>query len=236
MLLELHNLGFVLGTESKLDPGIPTYSIFPPSYTVFRKDRNAHGGGVFHAIKSDLACIEEDGFNENSCEILWSSIKMSNCRTLYLSLFYRPPNSPIEILDQLGDSINQVFIKVSNHPNIIIGGDFNLGDIDWNHEVPNANNPATASQHNKFLQLMADFSLTQHIKTAMRPASEKILDLLLCTYPNSISHVSSSTGLSDHLIVNFKINLKATRFSKPPHNYSLFVQESKLCWPKWIYS
>lgn len=81
-LLELHNPDFVLGTESKLDPGIPTYSIFPPSYTVFRKDRNAHGGGVLHAIKSDLACMEEDGFNGNFCEILWSSTKMTNYKTL----------------------------------------------------------------------------------------------------------------------------------------------------------
>lgn len=115
-----------------------------------------------------------------------------------------------------------MFIKLSNHPNIIIGGDFNQGDIDWNREVPNANNPATTSQHNEFLQLMDDFSLTQHFKTVTRPASEKILDLLLSTYPNSISHVSSSTGLSDHLNVYFEINLKATRFSKPPHRAYLY--------------
>jgi len=188
-LLELHNPDFVLGTESKLHPGVPTYSIFPPTYTVIRKDRNAYGGGVFHAIKSDLACIEEDELNGNTCEILWSSIKMVNCKTLYLLSFYRPPNSSTEILDHLGDSINQVFTKVSNHPNMVIGGDFNLGDIDWSREIPIANNLTTASQHNKFLHLMDDFSLTQHIKAPMRPVSEKTLDLLLSTYPNSISGV-----------------------------------------------
>ena len=40
VLLELHNPDFVLGTESKLHPGVPTYSIFPPTYTVVRKERN----------------------------------------------------------------------------------------------------------------------------------------------------------------------------------------------------
>ena len=52
-LIELHHPDFVLGTESKLHPGIPTYSIFPSTYTVFRKDRNGYGGGVFQAMKSD---------------------------------------------------------------------------------------------------------------------------------------------------------------------------------------
>lgn len=115
-----------------------------------------------------------------------------------------------------------MFTKVSNHPNIVIGGDFNLGDIDWSREIPIANNPTTASQHNKFLHLMDDFSLIQHVKAPTRPVSEKTLDLLLSTYPNSISGVSTSSGLSDHDIVSFEINLKATRFSKSPHRVYLY--------------
>ena len=147
---------------------------------------------------------------------------MANCKTLYLSSFFRPPNSSTEIRDHLGDSIDQVFTKVSNHPNIVIGGDFNLGDIDWSREIPIANNPTTGSQHNKFLHLMDDFSLTQHVKASTRPASEKTLDLLLSTYPNSISGVSTFSGLRDHDIINFEINLKATRFSKSSHRVYLY--------------
>lgn len=143
-LLELHDPDFVLGTESKLHPGIPTYPIFPPAYTVFRKDRNGYGGGVFQAIKFDL---------------------------------------------------------VPNHPNIVIQGDFNLGDLNWDLEIPTITNPATTSQHNKFLNLMDDYSLTQHVKVTTTPDSEKTLDLLLTTYPNSISGVCTSDGLSDPVVV-----------------------------------
>ena len=46
-LLELHNPDFVLATESKLHPGVPTYSIFQPTYTVFIKDRNAYSEEFF---------------------------------------------------------------------------------------------------------------------------------------------------------------------------------------------
>ena len=104
------------------------------------------------AIKSDLASIEEPNFNVDGCEALWSSLKIANRKTLYISSFYRPPNSSTEILDHLDDSLNNVFLRVPNHPNIIMGGDFNLGDIDWNQEIPSTTNPATASQHNKFMQ------------------------------------------------------------------------------------
>ena len=33
------------------------------------------------------------------------------------------------------------------------GGDFNLGDIDWNQDIPSSTNPTTAAQHNKFMHI-----------------------------------------------------------------------------------
>ena len=60
------------------------------------------------------------------------------------------------------------------------------------------------------------------MKASTRSASEKTLDLLVSTYPNSVSGVSTSCGLSDHDIVNFEIKLKATRFSKSSHRIYLY--------------
>lgn len=176
----------------------------------------------FTAIKSDLASIEESNFNVNDREVLWSSLRIANRKTLYISSFYRPPNSSTEILDHLSDSLNNVFTCVPNHPNIIMGGDFNLGDIDWNQEIPSTTNPATKSQHNKFMHILDDYSLSQHVKVPTRPASGKTLDLLLSTYPNSVSNVSTSPGLSDHLAVTFEINLKPHRSTKPPHKVYVY--------------
>ena len=39
-------------------------------------------------------------------EALWSSLKIANRKTLYISSFYRPPNSSTEILDHSDDSLN----------------------------------------------------------------------------------------------------------------------------------
>ena len=45
-LLDFHMPEIVLGCNSKLNKAVPTYSVFLPNYTVFRKDCDCHGGGV----------------------------------------------------------------------------------------------------------------------------------------------------------------------------------------------
>ncbi|PFX13965.1 putative RNA-directed DNA polymerase from transposon X-element [Stylophora pistillata] len=77
-LLDLYNPDVILGTESKRCLEVSTYSIFPQNYTVFRRDRNRLGGGVFLAIKSDLVCIEEPDLEVESFEIVWTSLKLTN--------------------------------------------------------------------------------------------------------------------------------------------------------------
>ena len=92
-----------------------------------------------------MACVEEFDFSVDDCEIIWTPLKLTNCqpncltkKTLYLSSHYRPPNSSSDSLDRLSEFIRRVFAKVPNHPNIVIGGDFNLGDIDWDMAVTNS--------------------------------------------------------------------------------------------------
>lgn len=222
-LLDLQKPYFVLGTESKLCPDISSYSIFPPDYTILRKDRNRFGGGVFPAIKSDLACVEEFDLAVDDCEIIWTSLRLANCKILYLSSYYRPPKSSTDSLDLFSESVRRVFAKVSNHRNIIIGGDFNLGDISWDAatSIPTPSYLATASIHHTFLQILDDYSLSQHVNVPTRPAYGKTLDLLLSTFPNSVGDLSTTTGLIDQLAVIFEINLKPTNTSKPPHKVYL---------------
>ena len=62
-------------------------------------------------------------------------------------------------------------------------------------------NPSTASRHQKFLQVIDDYSLSQHVKASTRPISGRVLDLLLSTYSNYIGDTSNDSGLSDHLAV-----------------------------------
>ena len=37
---------------------MPSYSLFPDNFTVYRKDRDQHGGGVFVATKDKLISVD----------------------------------------------------------------------------------------------------------------------------------------------------------------------------------
>ena len=59
-MIDLHQLDVILGSESKIaDSSVPTCSIFPDSYEIYRKDRSLSGGGVFIAVKKSLIAEEE---------------------------------------------------------------------------------------------------------------------------------------------------------------------------------
>ena len=206
VLLDFHKPDIILHCEPKLDCKVPTFSVFPPTYSMFRKDRNriGRGGWVFQAIKSEIVCKEMPNFGKD-CEILWSSVKIGNCKTLHLASCY---NSPQDVLEQFSDSFYCVFESSYHHPNIITAGEFNLGDIDWSAEVPFANNSVLppSALHNRL-----------HVKCVTRPTSGKTLDLLFTSYPNVISDVHTIPVISDHLTILFQINVKASRSFKPPH-------------------
>ena len=74
--VEQHNPDIIFGCESKLDEGIPTYSVFTENYEVYRKDRTANGGGVFLAIRSDIVAVDRPQFDSDA-EITWASIEFA---------------------------------------------------------------------------------------------------------------------------------------------------------------
>ena len=56
--LDIHRPDVVLGCESKLCNSMCSYEFFPRNYTVFRKDRNVNGGGVFVATSDRIISYE----------------------------------------------------------------------------------------------------------------------------------------------------------------------------------
>ena len=79
--------------------------------------------------------------------------------------------------------------------------------------------------HNRLLLITEDFSLTQHVKCVTCPTSGKTLDLLFSSYPNVISDVHTMPGMSDHLVMLFQIDVKASRSFKPPHKIFYYKRE-----------
>ena len=102
-------------------------------YNLFRCDRlNKKGGGVLLYVRSDLNCIELNFQCETQgIESVW--IKLTNLKNRHLVLgnVYRPPNCSIEQDVMLCNLIREA----CQNNEVIIMGDFNFPNIDWNNNV-----------------------------------------------------------------------------------------------------
>ena len=122
----------ILGTESWLNSNILDSEVFPGNFNVIRKDRpdGRASGGVFIASRNDLILTHRPDFDAD-CEVVWAQLQTRGAKPVFIGCYYRPPNDGALSLDELDLSISRVF-KNNASPNIWLGGDFNLGDIDWN--------------------------------------------------------------------------------------------------------
>ena len=218
--VEHHDPDIIFGCESKISPEKATYSIFPQNYTIYRKDRDSNGGGVFLAVKDTLICADIPDLNSN-CEVVWASLQFSNSKPLYIASYYGPQVNKTKAIEELANSLSSIFSKQkSKLPHVIIGGDYNFPDIDW--DTWNTTNPRTASVHRSFLQFLLENSLSQLVNVVTRPISNSKLDLIVTTNPQLISSIEAKPGISDHNIVIFDINMKPKLQFKPPRKIFTF--------------
>ena len=194
----------ILGTESWLDSSITDSEVFPTNYNVYRKDRNTHGGGVFMAVKK---CYNSSALPETdtNCEIIWAKVELEQTTDMYVSSFYRPPNTNLDYFDNFSESL-QKLPQTSLDKVKILGGDFNLPDISWQSQSVKPGGKHT-NISKQLLQCTADESLTQ---LQLEPTRDQnILDLYFTNRPGLAKHTQTLPGISDHDIVLVDTELKA---------------------------
>jgi hypothetical protein len=129
------NIGanIVIGTESWFTGYHQSNEFFPDRYNVFRRDRHkGKGGGVFIFVDKMLQCLVPEEINTGDCEMLWVQISVTGVNNLYVGAFYRPPNmDQPEYLSHLDTSLS----RIPDGARIWMGGEFNLGDIDWENNI-----------------------------------------------------------------------------------------------------
>ena len=183
----------ILGTESWLDKSVSTNEIFPPGYKIFRRDRitsTQGGGGVFIAVKEnyDVSLLPD---TVTDTELLWAKVHFEKSKSLILESFYRPPGSKIKKMEEFSRSLD--LLPKNSNQTIILGGDFNLPDIDWENSLvlPSATNKG---QCEHLLSSLGDHALTQVQKEPTR--DKNILDLCITNKPGLIKSSRSVPGIS----------------------------------------
>ena len=181
------NPDIVCIVESWLCSDISVSEISVPGYQIIRLDRNRHGGGVLFYLKNIFVC-QILPFS-NSLEIL--SIVIGNGHgKVCISLFYRPPSSPVDIFDNLFLYLSQ--LNFPQFSNFILLGDFNVNFYNSNHYL-----------FHKLQDIFNSLGLTQVVNspTHLSSSGSSLIDLVFLSSPSFLQTCSTLPPLlnSDHL-------------------------------------
>ena len=78
--------------ETKIDSSFPNQQFCIPEYRIFRKDRNARGGGLLFYVNQDLNCKVLNKYpTRQDLEILVLELKLSKTNWLVIGA-YKPPS------------------------------------------------------------------------------------------------------------------------------------------------
>ena len=151
---------------------------------LYRKDRNINGGGVFVLAEESIPSSQTPC--DTPCELIWVQLHTSNHQNIILGTFYRSPNSPPSVLDDLSDSVQQIKRQFPN-ASILLGGEFNIPGIDW----PSCSltcSYLSITLRESLITFAQDFLLEQIITKPIRGINT--LDLCFVSHPNCIQHYS----------------------------------------------
>ena len=149
---------------------------------------------------------------------------------MFIGSFYRQPKGPVSHelskLDALNASLHHIQpLNRNNDKTIILSGDFNAGDIDWNDNmVPSGSSNPTVC--NKILDILNEHGLYQLQKHPTREAN--ILDLFITNKPGLLKQIVTIPGISDHDIIMTDCDLRAYI---PKKVHRKIYSYSKADWP-----
>ena len=110
-------------TESHLDNNVDSAELSIEGYSSpFRKDRNAHGGGVLVYVSNQLMAKRIQDIETPDIESIWLEIIFPNY-SLLLCCIYRPPNSLVDFWTYFQYSVEKA---ITYNPQIVITGDLNV--------------------------------------------------------------------------------------------------------------
>lgn len=123
-LSSLHTPGIICITDTWLSGDIDDSEISITNYAIVRHDRNRHGGGVLFFVHSSLSYKVIT--KSPNLEFLLLCVEPNNYCTskLHIGLFYRPPSSAVQIMDDFYEYLQS--LDISHFSNLIILGDFNI--------------------------------------------------------------------------------------------------------------
>ena len=174
--------------ETFCDGTISDGEIVLPGYSIVRKDRIRHGGGVAMYIRDTLNFTRRCDLENDDVQCIWVEIRCKQRQPVLMSSVYRPPSSTVEFLENLTDIIEKASCECKE---MIVLGDFNS-------DVANVN------ASNPILSCMNLLQMEQLIQEPNRLThlTQTTIDLIFSTHPDLVSACGVlQTLISDHYLI-----------------------------------
>ena len=219
-LIETEDPSIIVGTESWLPNSTYSSEFLPAHYQIFRKDKvtDTTGGCVFLAIITDLIAREEPDLHSD-CESIWASIHVKGNPALYVGSFYRKHVNKTDADKSYISELESAISKIPNNSQILLAGDFNIPDVDWDKVCfkPGGRYPAVSKQ-------IIDFTQDQNLhQTVFKPTrGDPILDLVFTNVPSLVQNVDVIPGVSDHDIVMVDFFMSSQKIKQPRRKIFLY--------------
>ena len=201
-MLHMVLLQIVLGTfppNHTLIDDLRDSELYLDGYDMYREDKKpGKGGGILLYVKDTLKSVRFNklasvGFEQS----IWCIVELKSSRYL-IGTCYRSPSSSAENGERLLELLDAA-VKQSRVSNVMVIGDFNYPDIDYERFYVSA---GPHSEQQKFFDRTQDLFLCQHVNkpTRCRGGSSSCLDYIFTTDENVIDNLQYEVplGTSDH--------------------------------------
>ena len=136
--IQVHSVDVIALTE--VQPKVTSFQIASEiyqieGYSLFSSDLN-HGRGTLICIKEAIGATDFN-ITDTYQEYLWCKLSLASGDKLVISCIYRSPHWTAKIISKLYDMLINVCARNISH--ILILGDFNFKEIDWNFLSYNVN-------------------------------------------------------------------------------------------------
>lgn len=171
-------------------------------FQCIRSDRDTRGGGVMMLVPENLKIFGTWSINTPSIEALTVSLKFAS-KIVKLMVVYRPPGNDPNFVKSFKTFLDS---SVKQTESVIITGDFNLPEINWQELTT-----TVADFQRDFLHFCLQNSFIQAVLEPTR--DENIIDLVLTNEPNVINLVKiiPPFSSSDHCQVLIWISIPKQR-------------------------
>ena len=181
------NAAVICLSETWLDSSVSDAEIHIDNYSVVRRDRDRHGGGVCCYIRNNIAFTTRLDLNVFNDEIIFIELLLPKTKPIIVGTLYRPPKQSNFI-----DHLENILTNLRSDCETYLLGDFNI-----------CFKQKTSVLFKSYSNILRMFDLHQVITEATRitQSTSSIIDHIITNSKDRLSQSGTiSIGLSDHFM------------------------------------